>query len=81
MVPSVDAQLNAPDPAVRERLGEITAPTLVVGGARSHIDQEQLAWMARRIPGGRYVCVDADHLVHRDNPDAFLAALKAFGVG
>ncbi|WP_405808572.1 alpha/beta hydrolase [Streptomyces sp. NBC_01520] len=81
VVPSVDAQLNAPDPAVRERLGEITAPTLVVGGARSHIDQEQLAWMARRIPGGRYVCVDADHLVHRDNPDAFLAALKAFGVG
>ncbi|MFD9542831.1 alpha/beta fold hydrolase [Streptomyces sp. NPDC060022] len=81
VVGSIDAQLNAPDPAVRERLGEITAPTLVVGGSHSHVDQEQLAWMARRIPGGQYVRVDAGHLVHNDDPDAFLAALRSFGVG
>uniref|UniRef100_A0AAU3H4E6 Alpha/beta hydrolase n=1 Tax=Streptomyces sp. NBC_01401 TaxID=2903854 RepID=A0AAU3H4E6_9ACTN len=81
VVPSIDAQLNAPDPAARERLGEITAPALVVGGARSHVDQQQLAWMAERIPGGRFVSVDAGHLVHADNPQAFLDALRAFGVG
>lgn len=81
VVPSIDAQLNAPDPAGRESLGEITAPALVVGGSRSHVDQEQLAWTARQIPGGRFVSVDAGHLVHADNPQAFLAALRAFGVG
>ncbi|MFD4034591.1 alpha/beta fold hydrolase [Streptomyces sp. NPDC058637] len=72
---------HAPDPAARERPGEITAPTLVVGGARSHLDQEQPAWMARHTPGGQYVRADAGHLVRGDDPDAFLAALKAFGVG
>ncbi|MBM7439461.1 alpha/beta fold hydrolase [Streptomyces sp. HB132] len=81
VVPSTDAQLNAPDPAGRDGLGEITAPTLVVGGSRSHVDQEQLAWTARQIAGGRFVSVDAGHLVHADNPQALLAALRAFGVG
>ncbi|MFB8118009.1 alpha/beta fold hydrolase [Streptomyces sp. NPDC055962] len=81
VVPSIDVQMNAPDPAGRERLGDIIAPTLVVGGSRSHIDQDQLTWMAQQIPGGQYVSVDAGHLVHTDNPQAFLAALRAFGVG
>ncbi|MEV5158288.1 alpha/beta hydrolase [Streptomyces sp. NPDC053728] len=81
VVPSTDAQLNAPDPAARECLGDITAPALVVGGSRSPIDQEQLAWAARQIPGGQFVSVDAGHLVHTDNPEEFLAALRAFGIG
>lgn len=81
VVPSVDAQLNTPDPAVREDLGKITAPTLVVGGTHSHIDQEQLAWMAGQIPGARFVPVDAGHLVHDGNPEEFLAALRSFGIG
>ncbi|WNI33809.1 alpha/beta hydrolase [Streptomyces sp. ITFR-6] len=81
VVPSIDAQLNEPDPASRERLGEITAPTLVIGGGpRSHIDQEDLARMARRIPGGRLVTIDAGHLVHTERPEEFLAALRSFGV-
>ncbi|QNE78882.1 alpha/beta fold hydrolase [Streptomyces finlayi] len=79
VVPSIDAQLNEPDPAGRERLGEITAPTLVIGGARSHIDQEQLAWMAERIPGARFVTIDAGHLVHAARPEEFLSALRSFG--
>ena len=81
VVPSIDAQLNAPDPAARELLGEITAPVLVVGGARSHIDQKQLVWMAGQIPAGQFTSVDAGHLVHADNPQGFLAALRSFGVG
>ncbi|MEU0134590.1 alpha/beta hydrolase [Streptomyces sp. NPDC006296] len=81
VVPSIDAQLNDPDPEHRERLGEITAPALVVGGSRSHVDQEQLAEMAGRIPGGRYLSVDAGHRVHAENPTAFLAALGSFGIG
>lgn len=80
VVPSIDAQLNDPDPAGRERLGEITAPTLVIGGgARSHVDQEQLAWMAERIPGSTFVTIDVGHLVHEAGPEEFLAALRSFG--
>ncbi|MGW2177510.1 alpha/beta fold hydrolase [Streptomyces sp. NPDC001732] len=81
VVPSTDAQLNAPDPGARERLGDITAPTLVVGGGpTSPIAQERLVRMAGRIPGGRFTTVDAGHLVHTERPDAFLAALREFGL-
>ncbi|MFE7468209.1 alpha/beta fold hydrolase [Streptomyces sp. NPDC057499] len=81
VVPATDAQLNAPDPGMRDRLGDITAPTLVIGGGpTSHVDQERLVWLAGRIPGGRFRSIDAGHLVHTDRPDAFLAALKEFGL-
>jgi hypothetical protein len=51
VVPAICAQLNSPDPAWRERLTEITAPTLIVaGGSTSHIPQEKLAEAAVRIP-------------------------------
>ncbi|MET9659832.1 alpha/beta hydrolase [Streptomyces sp. NPDC006510] len=81
VVPSTDAQLNEPDPAWRERLGGITAPTLVIGGGpTSQIAQERLVWMAGRIPDGRFVTIDAGHLVHTERPDEFLAELRAFGL-
>lgn len=82
VVPSVNAQLNDPDPAGRERLAGITVPTLVIGGGPgSQIDQEDLARMVRRIPGCRLVTIDAGHLVHTERPEEFLAALRSFGVG
>ncbi|GGZ07781.1 alpha/beta hydrolase [Streptomyces nitrosporeus] len=81
VVPATDEWLNDPDPGIREHLGRITAPTLVIGGTRSHVDQEQLRSPAGRTPGGRYAPVDAGHLVHADNPDGFLAALASFGIG
>ncbi|WP_406447505.1 alpha/beta hydrolase [Streptomyces sp. NBC_00876] len=82
VVPATDAQLNEPDPAGRERLGEITAPTLVIGGGPgSQIDQEDLAWMARQIPGARHITIEAGHLVHTERPEEFLTALRSFGVG
>ncbi|MEV7403483.1 alpha/beta hydrolase [Streptomyces sp. NPDC091267] len=81
VVPSTNAQLNEPDPAGRERLGEITAPTLIIGGGpTSQIDQEDLAWMARQIPDCTFVTIDAGHLVHTERPEEFLAALRSFGV-
>lgn len=81
MVPSTNAQLNEPDPAGRERLGEITAPTLVIGGGpASQIAQDRLVWMAGRIPRGRFVTIEAGHLVHTERPDEFLAELRSFGL-
>ncbi|MFB7221238.1 alpha/beta fold hydrolase [Streptomyces sp. NPDC056227] len=81
VVPSIDAQLNDPDPAARERLGEIAAPTLIIGGGPdSHLAQDQLARMARQIPDCRLVTIDAGHLVHTARPAEFLAALRSFGM-
>ncbi|MET7859337.1 alpha/beta hydrolase [Streptomyces sp. NPDC005318] len=81
VVPSIDAQLNDPDPAARERLGEISAPTLVIGGGHSsQIAQDQLASMAERIPDCRFVTIEAGHLVHTARPEEFLSALRSFGM-
>ncbi|MFE0336198.1 alpha/beta fold hydrolase, partial [Streptomyces sp. NPDC058955] len=81
IVPTTDAELNAPDPAWRTRLPAITAPTLILaGGPTSHIPQEQLAGLADAIPGARLVTVEAGHLIHEARPAAFLAALREFGL-
>ncbi|WP_318212749.1 alpha/beta hydrolase [Streptomyces sp. SJL17-1] len=81
IVPSTNAQLNAPDPAWREELPAITAPTLLVaGGPTSHVRQDQLAWLADRIPDARLVTVGVGHLVHTDAPEEFLAELREFGL-
>ncbi|WP_055599988.1 alpha/beta fold hydrolase [Streptomyces aureus] len=81
IVPATNAQLNDPDPAWREELPAITAPTLVVaGGPTSHLRQDQLSWLADRIPGARFVTIGAGHLVHTDAPDEFLDALREFGL-
>ncbi|MFJ5831626.1 alpha/beta fold hydrolase [Streptomyces sp. NPDC093089] len=81
IVPATDAQLNAPDPAWRERAAAITAPTLVLaGGPTSHLSQTHLSALAEDIPGARLVTVDAGHLVHTDRPAAFLAAVREFGL-
>ncbi|MFD5116175.1 alpha/beta fold hydrolase [Streptomyces sp. NPDC058391] len=81
LVPSIDAQLNEPDPRWRERFDRVTVPTLVIaGGAGSHIAQEKFAWMADRIPDCRLVTIEAGHLVHSTRPAEFLAALEEFGI-
>ncbi|QKV91364.1 alpha/beta hydrolase [Streptomyces sp. NA02950] len=70
---------NTPDPGWTEGLSAITAPTLVIGGGpASHIPQELLADMARRIPDCRLITIDAGHLVHQQCPEEFLAAVGAF---
>jgi pimeloyl-ACP methyl ester carboxylesterase len=81
LVPAVDADLNAPDPAWREGLDRITAPTLVIaGGPDSHVPQEKFAWLVERIPDARLVTIEAGHLVHGTRPAEFLAALREFGI-
>ena len=81
MIPGINADLNAPDPAWHALLPKITAPTLVVaGGPGGPFDQEQIAWLAGRIPDARLVTIEAGHLVHLDRPDEFLAAVREFGI-
>ncbi|MFI8962902.1 alpha/beta fold hydrolase [Streptomyces sp. NPDC053493] len=81
VVGATDAQLNDPDPAWRAEASAVTAPTLILGGGeRSHLRQEELAWMADRIADARLVTIDAGHLIHHTRPREFLAALREFGV-
>lgn len=60
-------------------LADITAPTLLVGGGpTSHVPQNLLIDVARRIPDCTVVTVDAGHHVHGDALEPFMAALHDF---
>ena len=79
MVTAVRPEIDRPDPAWLERLGRITARTLVIGGGPdSHIPQDRVAEMARRVPGATLVTIPAGHLVHENAPDAFVREVLAF---
>ena len=78
-------------PSVKERrtqldidwwglLKTIPVPTLVLRGESSPIlDRDVAERMATTLPNGRFVEIPrAVHTLHEDNPDAVLAALKAF---
>ena len=79
MVLAVRRQIDHPDPAWLGRLGRITARTLVIGGgASSHLPQEWVADLAGRIPGARMETIEAGHLIHDTEPEAFTRAALAF---
>jgi pimeloyl-ACP methyl ester carboxylesterase len=79
MVLAVRRQIDQPDPRWLERLGQITAETLVLaGGPQSHVPQDGVAELARRIPGGRVVTIPVGHLIHHAAPEAFTEAVSAF---
>ena len=72
-------QLNDPDPAWWDRLTEITAPTLIIGGGPgSHIPQDKLEETAARLPRGTLRVIPAGHHVHTARPAEFTAAVLAF---
>src|SRR5262249_44804426 len=63
-------QLNHPDPSWWNRLSDIRARTLIIGGgAASPIPQQRLADVATMIPNARLATIDAGHLVHAAKPD------------
>ncbi|MFF9331348.1 alpha/beta fold hydrolase [Streptomyces albogriseolus] len=79
MVLSVRKQIDTPDPQWLDRLGRITADTLVLaGGPRSHVPQDGVAELARRIPGGRLVTIPVGHLIHDAAPEAFTETVAKF---
>ena len=63
---------------LRWRLGEITAPTLVVAGAEDPATPvDMVRQIADGVPGARFVVVpDAAHLVNAEAPEAVNTALR-----
>ncbi|MET8582193.1 alpha/beta fold hydrolase [Streptomyces collinus] len=79
MVLAVRRQIDQPDPRWLERLSQVTAETLVVaGGPLSHVPQDGIAELARRIPGGHMVTIPVGHLIHNAAPRAFTEVVAAF---
>jgi 3-oxoadipate enol-lactonase len=77
--PAIIAELNAPDPDWPQRLAKIETPTLIIGGgAASHLPQQEIAAMAGLMPNAELVTIDAGHLVRRNRPDEFAAAVETF---
>ncbi|GMG73173.1 MULTISPECIES: alpha/beta fold hydrolase [Priestia] len=79
VVPSILQQLNNPKPKWWGSLTEIIAPTLIIGGGSSHIPQDKLQEVSKRIPDCKLVTIEgAGHEVHTENLSAFLTAVKDF---
>jgi 3-oxoadipate enol-lactonase len=79
MVLAIRRQIDDPDPEWLERLSRITAQTFVIGGgASSHIPQDRVAELVRRIPGAASVTIPAGHLIHATDPEAFTQAALSF---
>ena len=78
--PSVKERRPAADVDWWAILRAIPTPTLVLRGEESPIlDREVAERMARELPDGRFVEIPrAVHTLHEDNPEAVLAALRAF---
>jgi pimeloyl-ACP methyl ester carboxylesterase len=62
---------------IRERVGEITAPTLVITGSEDRMTLPRFGqWLAERIPGARFVLVEgAGHMVMLEKPDQVASAV------
>jgi pimeloyl-ACP methyl ester carboxylesterase len=82
VVEALTPERNAPPEQWWERLTQITAPTLVLGGGpTSHIPQADLAKVADRIPDARFRTIPAGHLIHDAAAEEFLAEVIPFLAG
>ncbi|MFJ3725535.1 alpha/beta fold hydrolase [Streptomyces sp. NPDC090045] len=70
---------SLPEPDELDGFRRITAPTLVLaGGPASHLRQDVLAEMARRIPDARLTTIPVGHLVHAASPQEFVRSVVEF---
>lgn len=67
------------DADLRDVVGSIALPTLVIGGTEDQSTPiEQARWLHDAIDGSRLVELHAAHLSNLDRPDEFTAALEQF---
>ncbi len=68
------------NPALREQLGSMTIPTLVVGGASDRITTPSYSRAyAESLPNGSFALIEeAGHLPHLERPEETIAAIDRF---
>jgi pimeloyl-ACP methyl ester carboxylesterase len=79
MVEQVRPEIDDPDPRWAHIAATISVPALVIaGGPDSPVPQEHVADLAAALLDARMITIDAGHLVHATEPQAFIDALRAF---
>lgn len=64
---------------VKDRLKEITVPTLVIGAAHDTMDPKHMEWMAGEVQNGRYLyCPNGSHLSQYDDPEHYFPGVIKF---
>lgn len=64
---------------VRDRLKEITVPTLTVGAKHDTMDPEHMKWMSTQVKDGKYLyCPNGSHLAMWDDQKVFMEGVIDF---
>ena len=64
---------------VRDRLKEITVPTLTVGAKHDTMDPEHMKWMSTQVKNGEYLyCPNGSHLAMWDDQNVFMEGVTGF---
>jgi proline iminopeptidase len=64
---------------VRDRLKEITVPTLTVGAKHDTMDPEHMKWMSTQVKDGQYLyCPNGSHLAMWDDQQVFMTGVVDF---
>ncbi len=75
---ALDQILRGSRSDVWERLGEVSAPTLLVRGTHGYLARPTALEMVERLPDARLLELDAGHNVHLDRPVELADAVVAF---
>jgi 3-oxoadipate enol-lactonase len=79
VVPAFRSQVDDASAVWWDRLSQISAPTLLIGGGpSSHIAPERLEDVASRVPQCTLVTIPAGHHVHATAPTEFVATVLEF---
>jgi len=64
---------------IRDRLKEITVPTLTVGAKHDTMDPEHMKWMSTQVKDGKYLyCPNGSHLAMWDDQQVFMNGVIGF---
>ena len=64
---------------IKNRLKEISVPTLVIGAANDTMDPEHMKWMASEVQNGTYLhCPNGSHMCMYDDQETYMAGLIHF---
>ena len=69
---------NAPPPGWWERATQIQASTLVLGAANSHLQQDRIEELSRKIPHATFASMNSNHGGHEARPSEFLRHVEPF---